>query len=170
MSGERTMIAFSAGSWRFHYRVGAVVIRDRHVLLMKAGSEDFWFVPGGRIEMGETAERALEREVREELGVAGQVGRLLWTNENFFRMKETLMHEVGLYFEVSLAKDAHRDLTARITGSEGDGASFECAWHPLDSLRRIQVVPRFLVRGLARLPDVPEHVVEVDPSVAPYPS
>jgi ADP-ribose pyrophosphatase YjhB (NUDIX family) len=72
------MIVFSTGSWRFTYRVGAIIIRDGHVLLMRMGANDFWFVPGGRVEAGEVARVALEREVTEELGVTGEVGRLLW--------------------------------------------------------------------------------------------
>ena len=50
MIGERTMITFNAGAWRFKYRVGGVLVRDGQVLLMRIGSEKFWFVPGGRIE------------------------------------------------------------------------------------------------------------------------
>jgi len=167
VSEQRTMITFSAGRWRFQYRVGAVVIRNGHVLLMKPGARDIWFVPGGRIEMGEPARLALEREVREELGVASQIGRLLWTNENFFATNETLYHEFALYFEVTLAADAHTDLSARITGTEGD-APYECAWHPLTSLSQITLLPGFLVQALVNLPGPPEHVVEVDPSARPF--
>lgn len=162
------MITFSAGAWRFNFRVGAVVIRDGHILLMKIDTGDFWFVPGGRIETGESARRALERELIEELGVAGRVGRLLWTNENFFRMKKTLFHELALYFEAALPRNAHRDLSARIAGTEGDGTRYECAWHPLGSLNQIRLQPSFLTRGLTRLPDAPQHVVHVDVSAAPY--
>jgi ADP-ribose pyrophosphatase YjhB (NUDIX family) len=164
---ERTMITFSAGSWRFNYRVGAVVVRDDHVLLMRMGSNDFWFVPGGRIEAGEPAKLALEREVTEELGVACQIERLLWTSENFFRTNETLYHEVALYFAVTLPGDAHRDRSVRITGTDG-GTPYECVWHAVGSLDRIRLVPGFLARSLMHLPDMPQHVVEVEPSAAPY--
>src|SRR5262245_55753320 len=82
MERKRAMIVFDVGSWRFNYRVGAIIIRDGHVLLMRMGANDFWFVPGGRVEAGETARLALEREITEELGVTGEVGRLLWANEN----------------------------------------------------------------------------------------
>jgi ADP-ribose pyrophosphatase YjhB (NUDIX family) len=92
------MIVFSIGSWRFTYRVGAIIIRDGYVLLMRMAGDDFWFVPGGRVEAGETAQLALEREDTEELGVTGQVGRLLWASENFFRMKQAPHHELALYF------------------------------------------------------------------------
>jgi hypothetical protein len=50
---ERTMVTFTAGPRRFTYRVGAIVIRDGYVLLTRNLSEDYWFTPGGRVEIGE---------------------------------------------------------------------------------------------------------------------
>ena len=52
MVPDRTMATFSAGAMQFTYRVGAVVVREGHVLLMRNLSEDYWFTPGGRVELG----------------------------------------------------------------------------------------------------------------------
>ena len=49
--------------------VGAVVIRDGRVLLIRRGKEPLrgrWLVPGGTLELGETLEEAVVREIREE--------------------------------------------------------------------------------------------------------
>lgn len=167
MAQERTMLTFTAGVWRFTYRVGAVVLRAGHVLLTRASSGDYWFTPGGRVEAGESARAAMERELVEELGVGGQVERLLWTNENFFRTGETLHHELVLYFLVGLAADAHSDLS-RTFHSRENGTSFVFAWHPLADLRGIRLVPPFLAGALANLPQTTEHIVSVDPSAAEF--
>jgi mutator protein MutT len=52
--------------------VGAVLIHDGKVLLIRRGKEPLrgrWVVPGGTVELGETLEQAVVREVREETGL-----------------------------------------------------------------------------------------------------
>ncbi len=52
--------------------VGGVVVREGRVLLIRRGKEPLlgrWVVPGGTVELGETLESALVREMEEETGL-----------------------------------------------------------------------------------------------------
>ncbi len=52
--------------------VGAVAVRDAHLLLVQRATEPgagLWSLPGGRVERGESMHEALVREVREEAGI-----------------------------------------------------------------------------------------------------
>ena len=55
---------------KFFDKVGLAIVRDKRVLVtLEVDSAGKYFIPGGRIERGETDIRALEREILEELGV-----------------------------------------------------------------------------------------------------
>ena len=62
------MIMFTHDGLTFMYRVGGIAIHDGRVLVEQAVRKGFCFLPGGRVEFGENAIAALQREIREELG------------------------------------------------------------------------------------------------------
>lgn len=71
------VIVHDVGDARFNFRTAGVAYRDGCVLLQRVVELDFWFLPGGRVEMLESATQALAREIHEELQVHAEVGRLL---------------------------------------------------------------------------------------------
>lgn len=114
--------------------VGGVVIRGRRVLLVrraKAPSKGQWAIPGGRVELGETLQEAVEREVFEETGVRVQAG------------------EICHVFDVVRRDDAGRvrfhyvivDLVAEYVSGEPQAAddASEAGWLTPDELRDLTV-------------------------------
>jgi mutator protein MutT len=60
--------------------VGAVIVREGNVLLVKRKYEPLagqWSLPGGAVEIGETLEACLVREMREETGLEVAVGPVI---------------------------------------------------------------------------------------------
>jgi 8-oxo-dGTP diphosphatase len=47
------------------------------VLLVEPNYKDYWEIPGGMIEVGETPSQGCAREITEELGLTREPGRLL---------------------------------------------------------------------------------------------
>ncbi|HEX6122460.1 MAG TPA: NUDIX hydrolase, partial [Ktedonobacterales bacterium] len=143
------MINFDIGAARFNYRVAAVCLHQDHVLTVKPDNEDFWFLPGGRVEMLEDSATALRRELREELGVEAEIGRLLWLVENFFGGRESAYHELCLYYLVPLAGfpalcQVERPFLCR------DEPHLCFQWQPLATLNTLNLLPSFLPERLRR--------------------
>jgi ADP-ribose pyrophosphatase YjhB (NUDIX family) len=101
--------------------VGAVIVADGKVLLVKRKYEPLkghWSLPGGMVEIGETLESALSREMLEETGLRVDVGPVI---EVFDRIMRDEQKRVRYHFVLIdyLCWPAGGTLTA---GSDVDAA------------------------------------------------
>ncbi len=155
------MITFDEGKARFNYRVVGIALDGSRVLLHRADWERFWYLPGGRGELLEPARETLKREMREELGVEIEVGRLVWVAENFFEHEEKSYHELGFYFLMTLPDGSGLRRKDEFVGDE-EGVKLIFKWFPIDELEGVPLYPAFLREGLRSIPQSTEHVVYTD--------
>jgi len=78
------------------------VIEDEEgkILLCKKVNKDYFFFPGGHVEFGESTEKALRRELREELGVEIESRSFIGGSEHKFIEDGIEYHEINLVFWV----------------------------------------------------------------------
>ncbi len=116
--------------------VGAVVFKDNRVLLVKRGNppaKGVWAIPGGGVELGETLEKAAEREVLEETGIVIKAGKPIFSFESIHRDDKD---RVRFHYYIV-------DLTASYISGEptpGDDA-LDVGWISRESLGRLDVNP-----------------------------
>ena len=75
--------------------VAAIIIRDGKVFTTQRGYGEFkdgWEFPGGKMEVGETMQQALERELREELAIKVKATDLIKTVEYEYPKFQLTMH------------------------------------------------------------------------------
>lgn len=108
--------------------VRAAVVAGGQVLLARKKGAAHTFLPGGHIEAGEPARRALARELREELGMDVRVDRFLGAVEHAWTEPGGTFHEVNLVFAVSAAG------LSEPTPISSREHHLEFLWQPLDRL------------------------------------
>ena len=148
-------ISFTSGNEKFNYRVCAMIISSGKILAMQDDRSPYYYLPGGRVAIGETAENAVIREVQEELGVTTKIARPLWLNQAFFTedVDHLNYHELCIYFLMDIADT---DLLARgkqFTSNEGQ-RSHAFKWLEFDRLKDEYFYPLFLKKDIFNLPNV----------------
>lgn len=88
---------------------------------------------GGSVEFGETAEEAVIREFREELGIAVRVLGPPVFMENIYTHEGSPGHEILALFEVAFPAGALAD-GGRIAFAEDDGTRCCAEWFALEAL------------------------------------
>ncbi|GCE04621.1 NUDIX hydrolase [Dictyobacter aurantiacus] len=163
----RTMIKFKTPSHKFTYRVGGIAIHEGRVLCQKATLDPrgvFWFLPGGRAELGESSQETLRREIQEELGEQAHIGGLLYVVENFFS-DGIDHHEISLYFELAFPPDSYLYQQAgpfeQPEEMENQPLIFD--WLPLADLpHQLWIRPHFFCTALQSLPAHTQHIILPD--------
>lgn len=111
-----------------------VAVRDGRVLLCRSVEGGYTYLPGGHVEPGEPAARALEREMLEETGARVRAGDLLCIHEERFAQQGAPRHEINLVFHME-----HEGPWPDPLPSLEPAIAFE--WTPLGELETARLLP-----------------------------
>ncbi|MEL6151203.1 MAG: NUDIX domain-containing protein [Chloroflexota bacterium] len=147
-------------------RASAIIIHEEHLLLHRGHNDDWWSLPGGGIEAGETSRQTLQREMREELHTDIHITRLLFIVENFFTLEGERYQQFEFQFLVELPLESPLlDLAKTHSGIEtewtDDHIPLIFRWFPVRELFMLEypLKPGYLQHRLYTLPHTTEHVI-----------
>lgn len=139
---------------KFNYRVCGLILSNGKILAMHDERSPYYYLPGGRVQLGETAEETVVREIWEELGIRARIARPLWLNQAFFTedVDQMRYHELCLYFLMDVSDT---DLPSRgdtfSHAEETHVNRFE--WLAYERLKDEYFYPLFLKERIFALPD-----------------
>ena len=130
--------------YTFKFRVSGVIVRNGKVLLVEMDNAGFFCLPGGHVELGETTEEAMIREMKEETTKDTYIKEYLGSIENFFVNKHNeSIHEIASYYLMDFKDDEIKDLS-RIENDEGTLVNLNFKWFDLKELKNVNIKPAYL--------------------------
>lgn len=146
-------LSFTCDNQKFNYRVCAMIISNNRILAMHDERSPYFYLPGGRVNMGETAEKAVIREVQEELGITPKIIRPVWLNQAFFTedVDNLRYHELCIYFLMDVSETNLPKYGDAFAMTEGAHTHiFE--WLEFNRLEDEYFYPLFLKKEIFSLP------------------
>jgi 8-oxo-dGTP diphosphatase len=116
-------------------RVSLIIINDNEeILLVKHRKKDreYWVLPGGHLEYGETFAECAIRELKEETNLDGQFQRIVFISESLAPNKERHIINVFTLVEV---------LGGQLQVGSDEDILCEAAYKPLTELSSLTVYP-----------------------------
>ncbi|SEI53653.1 ADP-ribose pyrophosphatase YjhB, NUDIX family [Dyadobacter koreensis] len=128
----------------FNFRVAGVAVQNGKLLLHRTPTDNFWSLPGGRVDMFEFSSEALLREMLEEIGRKVIVGKLLWVVENFFGYNNIKHHEIGFYYQMEIPdlQDQHDFVV------QEDDTQLLFHWEDVENIDSGSIYPEFITADL----------------------
>ena len=146
-------ITYTSNNNKFNYRVGAIIINDNKLLAMHDERSPYYYLPGGKVKMNESAEQAIIREIQEELNIDCNIIRPLWLSQSFFNEEDDKIdyHELCIYYLIELSdKDLYKK--DKFILNERNH-TFEFKWLEFDKLKDEYLYPLFIKKEIYNLPE-----------------
>ncbi|HEM3202540.1 TPA: NUDIX hydrolase [Streptococcus suis 8830] len=138
----------------FGVRATGLLVKDEKLFLVKA-PEGNYYTLGGAIQLDETTEEAVQREMQEELGIDVEVGPLAFIVENQFSLQEKSYHQIEFLYLVT-------PLSEPVTYLEEGNSIRQCEWVAFADLEKLDLNPAFLKTELANWDGQLKHFMNKD--------
>lgn len=142
------------GAQVFGVRATALIVQDDKIYL-NCNEQGRYYTIGGAIQVGETTEEAVKREVKEEIGLDIEIGRLAFVVENSFCQDGVNFHNIEFHYVVKPLSEPNSEMVE-------DGDKRPCEWLDLERLSDINLVPAFLKTDLTSLSSPVKHIVNME--------
>lgn len=137
------MIHFGGDNWRFQCRAAAIIFHNGKLLLHRLATDNYWALPGGRVNLNEFSQATLIRELFEEIGAQIFAQNLAFVSEGNFNLDSKTFHEIGFYYVCEFAPNQPQFFKDEFDGMECDKI-LKYKWFDISHLSQLDIRPKFI--------------------------
>ena len=136
-------VKIKTDAMKFKYRVSGVILENNKILLEKYGENSFC-LPGGYVNIGETSEEAILRELKEEITFDFKILEFLGVAENFFtNFRSEKTHGIEFYYKVEFKykNDINNIDYKYVEDDHGHIVNHDLKWFDICDLKKVDLRP-----------------------------
>lgn len=144
-------------NYKLNIRAGGIIIHNNKVLTHKNVNKDHYCLPGGRVEIGESSEQTIRREIYEELKKKIEIKEYAATIENFFEVEKKKYHEIYFLYRIEFLDDEDKKIDYTMHNMEGK-EYLQYKWLELDKIDEYDILPTCL-KDMLKSKSYPMHII-----------
>ena len=135
-------INYSIENNRFNFRVAIFLKHNNRVLLHKSKQFNFWNMPGGRVQLGESTLEAIQRELKEELDIVVDNLKLICVWEDFFEWGNKNVQELLFVYTANI--DDNFEITKKQGFATIDSEDEINYWVDINEIKNLDCKPKII--------------------------
>lgn len=129
--------------YKLNIRAAGLIVHGNKLLLHKNLNSKHCCLPGGRVEIGESSDKTVKREILEEMGKELEIVKYVSTIENFFEKDGYKYHEIYFLYRIEFKEEKDKEINYTLPNVEGK-EYLKYEWVDIDKIEECNILPRCL--------------------------
>ena len=147
-------------NYKLNIRAAGIIEHNGKILLHKEEDTDHYALIGGRIKIGEDSEKAVKREIEEELGKKVKTTGYIATIENFFEEKGQKYHEILFVHKAEFINEEDKKIEETLKNVEGK-EKLHYEWIEISKMNEYKILPG-IIKEIIKENKTPIHKINND--------
>ena len=139
-------------------RAAAIIVHNEKILFHHNVEKPYYALIGGRVQITESSDDTVRREIFEELGKEIELTGYIGTVENFFEHKGKTFHEIMFIHKAEFINDEDKKIIDTMQNIEEGEKHVQYEWIDINELDKYEIKP-IIIKKILKEGNFPKHVI-----------